>query len=689
MVARFFMTIQEYFKAYTQDLHAQAGVGANYIRSTFVENMCSLVEAEGAIPDFAQTDYKYTTKGLAVDAWCYDDAFSKLTLFLADFRDGEELETLTQGEVTDSFKRLARFVQACLKNDFTKSLDESMPVTGLAWLILEKRSKLKHLSLVLLSNARLSARVMTLPEDSIDSIKAGYEIWDFERIYRIETSGRQREDMEIDFRGFEKDGIPCLPAHLGGNSMKSYLVVMPAGIIAQLYEKYGERLLEQNVRTFLQFRGNINKGMRNTLVNEPHMFFSYNNGLSATAEEVRTGGDDNRLLSIRNLQIVNGGQTTASIFTAKAREGADLSQVFVQVKLSVVAPEQVDEIVPRISEYSNTQNKVSAADFFSNHPFHRKIEEFSRRLWAPSPVGHVQQTHWFYERARGQFVNKQAGLTQAEKTKFLVQNPKHQMFTKTDLAKFIRTFEGLPHEVSKGAQKNFSGFAGDLGRQWDKNDGHDFTELWFQRLIGKAILFRDLDGRIMRASWYAGYKANIVTYSLAKFTDMLRQRGPNLDLLRIWGLQVTPKPIADQLMEIAEAVNALLNNPPPNATSNVSEWAKDEACWNIVRETDMNLHPTIQDYLIGYEKSKELEKDAGRNDVIQEGIKTQTYVLEQGADHWCRLREWNEKFRKLTSKEASILEIACALPRKIPTEKQSQILIDAENRAKLEGFFQN
>ncbi len=689
MVANLIMTIEDYYKEYTQDLHAQAGVDANYIRSTFVQNMCSLVEAEGAIPDSAQTDYKSTTRGLAVDAWSYDETFSKLTLFLADFRDGDDLETLTQGEVTDGFKRLARFVQACLKTDFAKSLEESAPVTGLAWLVSEKRSKLKQLSLVLLSNARLSARVIKLPEESIASIKTSYDIWDFERIYRIETSGREREDIEIDFCEYAKKGIPCLPAHLGENSMKSYLVVMPAGIIAQLYEKYGERLLEQNVRTFLQFRGNINKGMRNTLVNEPHMFFSYNNGLSATAEEVRTGGDDNRLLSIRNLQIVNGGQTTASIFTAQAKEGggADLSRVYVQVKLSVVAPERVDEIVPRISEYSNTQNKVSAADFFSNHPFHRKIEEFSRRLWARSPVGQVQQTHWFYERARGQFVNKQAGLTQANRKKFLVQYPKQQMFTKTDLAKFVRTFEGLPHEVSKGAQKNFGGFAGNLGKQWDKNDGHDFTELWFQHLIGKAILFRDLDARILRASWYAGYKANIVTYTLAKFTDMLQQQGPQLDFHKIWGLQVTPEPIAYQLMEIAEAVNGLLNSPPSNATSNVSEWAKDEACWNIVRKTDMELHPAIQDYLIGYEQSRELEKDAGRNDVIQEGIKTQTYVLEQGADHWCKLRDWNEENRKLTSKEASILEIACALPRKIPSEKQSQILIEAENRAKLEGFF--
>jgi hypothetical protein len=386
---------------------------------------------------------------------------------------------------------------------------------------------------------------------------------------------------------------------------------------------------------------------------------------------------------------VNGGQTTASIFTAETKEGgaADLSRVYVQVKLSVVAPEQVDEVVPRISEFSNTQNKVSAADFFSNHPFHRKIEEFSRRLWAPSPVGQVQMTHWFYERARGQYVNKQAGLTAAEKRKFLLQNPKSQMFTKTDLAKFVRTFDELPHEVSKGAQKNFSGFAGELGKQWDKNEGRDFTELWFKRLVGKAIMFRYLDGNVLRAHWYTGYKANIVAYTLAKFASMVSEKSVHIDFLKLWTAQSIPECIDAQLMEIAESVNGLLLNPPSGATSNISEWAKDEACWNIIRGTKMQLHDSLDDYLIDYERNKDLEKDAGRDDVIQEGIKTQEYVLEKGADYWDELREWNEKARKLTMKELGILEVACAMPRKIPTEKQCVILIEAENRAKVEGFY--
>lgn len=681
------MNINEYFEEFAQDLHAEAGADENFLKSSFVEHMCSLMEAEGFISEYSVVEHKQTAKGLAVDAWSYDESLSKLTLFVADYRDSGKLEALIQKEVTDQFKRLGRFVDACLKPDFAKSLDESMPVTELAWHIAQTHGSTKQLSLVILSNAALSSRVAKLPKDSVAGLKTQYDIWDFDRIYRSETSGREREDIEIDFCEFDKAGVSCLPAYLGEDSMKSYLMVMPGSILATLYERHGERLLEQNVRTFLQFRGNINKGMRNTIINEPHMFFSYNNGLSATAEDVTTNKSGDRLLSIRNLQIVNGGQTTASIFTASRKEKGDLSKVYVQIKLSVVAPEQVEEVVPRISEYSNTQNKVSAADFFSNHPFHRKVEEFSRRLWAPAPAGFVQQTHWFYERARGQFINKYAGVKHSEAKKFLLKNPKGQMFTKTDLAKYVRTFDGLPHEVSKGAQKNFSSFAGELGKSWERNEGNDINELWFKQLIGKAILFRQLDSHILRASWYTGYKANIVAYALAKFSDMVKAQGAGIDFLKIWELQSLPESLAEQLVQIAEKVNSILMSPPSSATSNVSEWAKSERCWKAVQSEKMKLDDTISEFFIDHEREQELENDAVKDDEIQVSVHTQTYVIEKGAEYWRGLLTWDNTNHKLTEKELGILGTACQIPKKIPSDKQADILVAAEKRAKLDGFF--
>ena len=203
---------------------------------------------------------------------------------------------------------------------------------------------------------------------------------------------------------------------------------------------------------FFSFGAKSIKGIRNTIQNEPEMFFAYNNGLTTTAESVETDTARERIRSVTNFQIVNGGQTTASIFTATKKDKAALSKVYVQVKLTVIPPERAEVVVPRISEYANTQNKVSAADFFSNHPFHLRIEELSRRIWAPSPVGGLRETHWFYERARGQYANAQANLTPAKLREFLAKNPRPQMFTKTDLAKFEYSMSMRPHIVSSPAQ---------------------------------------------------------------------------------------------------------------------------------------------------------------------------------------------------------------------------------------------
>lgn len=689
------MTIEEFHADLTQELLARSGAKANFSRSVFVEYMCGLLEDQGVVSGCTQTDYKFTPKGYAVDAWSMEDEFGHLFLMLADYRDSLEIENLTNTEITAGFNRLSRFVQAGANRSFAESLDESMPVAELAWLLADSDRKIERLTLVLLTNARVSTRVESLPTEKVAGLPTAYEVWDLGRLHRLESSGREREDIEVDLTAIAEGGVRCLPAFADAKRMQSYLLVLPGSVLAGLYQQYGERLFEQNVRTFLQFRGKVNKGIRNTIVNEPQMFFSYNNGISATAEEVVTTKDGDRILRIRNLQIVNGGQTTASIFTAGRREGADLDGIHVQVKLSVVEGERVNEVVPRISEYSNTQNKVSAADFFSNHPFHLRIEEFSRRLWAPAQDGGVRETHWFYERARGQYINIQAGMSLSDRKKFLLQNPRTQMFTKTDLAKFILSFEEQPHVVSLGAQKAFAGgprhpgFVSMIAKEWDATAGVSFNEIWFKRAVAKAVFFRDLDRLVLDQPWYSGYKANIVTYALAKFAAMVRDSGRFIDLLKIWQLQTLPAPLAEELVAIAEAVAKLLMNPPGDVTSNVSEWAKNPGCWDIVLREKLTLGARVRPFLINSVENSTVEKEGGRNQAIQDGIHAQTYVVQKGAPHWQKLQEWNESARKLSPKEMGILAVACAIPRKIPSELQANILIEAERRAVAEGFFQS
>ena len=487
--------------------------------------------------------------------------------------------------------------------------------------------------------------------------------------------------------------MPCLFASSYKENSNSYLFVLPGNVLADLYEEHGERLLEQNVRTFLQFRGKINKGMRNTIVQEPDMFFAFNNGLSATAEEVITNDSNTQIESIKNLQIVNGGQTTASIFTTRKKEKADLSKVFVQVKLTVVDADEVEKVVPRISEYANTQNKVNAADFFSNHPFHLRIEEFSRKILAPSSDSSLRGSKWFYERARGQYANQQANLTPAQKKKFLLEHPRSQMLTKTDLAKYFLSFEELPQIVSLGAQKAFAGstknkgFVGLIKKVWDNSES-EINQLWIKRIIAKAIIFRSLDKLILSQPWYAGgYKANIVTYSVSKFASIVRKEGEKIDFLKLWDLQTLPKELAIFLLEIAEDVNESLTNPPAGMPTNITEWAKRDLCWKAIDDLEIQLTQDARNFLISPEKSNEREKEGVRNQNIQDNINLQTYVLEKGADYWKALRSWNDIAKKLTAKEIGILNIACTIPNRFPTERQAPILVEAEKRAKVEGFY--
>lgn len=270
--------------------------------------------------------------------------------------------------------------------------------------------------------------------------------------------------------------------------------------LADLYEKWGARLLESNIRSSIQARRrSVNDGIRATILDEPEMLFSYNNGLSATADAVEIDSSDGavRILSAENLQIVNGGQTTASLHTALKHSPENLERVHVQVKLVVVPPDASESVVPRISRFANSQNKINAANFFSNHPFHLRVEGFSRRIFAPPARGPTRQTMWFYERAKGQYFVAQARLSGADKTRFDRECPKSQLFTKTDLAKAEYSFRMKPDMVSKGAQKNFAAFAIEVGETWsDQEDA--LGDAWFKQAVSRIIIFRALEKAVPR-----------------------------------------------------------------------------------------------------------------------------------------------------------------------------------------------
>ena len=120
---------------------------------------------------------------------------------------------------------------------------------------------------------------------------------------------------------------------------------------------------------FYQREGRSIKRIRNTILNNPGMFFAYNNGIAATAYKVKVeyGKKGPYITEITSLQIVNGGQTTVSLAMAAINDKNKvngLRDIYVPMKLSVVTPQKAMELIPNIAKYANKQNKVSDATSF-------------------------------------------------------------------------------------------------------------------------------------------------------------------------------------------------------------------------------------------------------------------------------------------------------------------------------------
>ncbi|WP_217703199.1 AIPR family protein [Celeribacter sp. HF31] len=446
-------TIPAFFHDFRQELMAGAEANGAFQLSEFMEAFSIELIETGFIEGFELCHYR-AQRGMRIDGYWFNDE-GALDLFIADFDSRDELQSLTQTDVNAAFKRVERFFESSLSKKLFSDLDETTPEYGLSRQIADRKALIRKVNFFLVSERALSDRMQSIDGRHVCDIEATYHVWDISRLQRQRSSRGHKEALDIDFEEEFGSGLNSLPAHLGSDAYQSYLVVMPGEVLAAMYGKHGARLLEQNVRSFLQARGKVNKGIRTTILNEPGMFFAYNNGITATSREVEVeqGEDGLKIVRIKDLQIVNGGQTTVSLFHTKRRDKAALDGVFVQMKLSVINPEDSEIVVPRISEYANTQNRVNAADFFSNHPFHVRMEEFSRRIWAPAHSGAQRETKWFYERARGQYADAQSKLTPGEQKRFKAEYPKPQMFTKTDIAKFENVWDDHPKWVNLGAQK--------------------------------------------------------------------------------------------------------------------------------------------------------------------------------------------------------------------------------------------
>jgi hypothetical protein len=681
----------EFNNSLVEEVAVEASVSGISQAEAFFERMAAVLESEGEIVTADRIAFRASSQGktVRIDGIAGDPRESEgvLSVIVSNFNDEDAPVKTNAKDATRAFAHLINFVAAARRAPFREDLAEGSAEAGAASIIASAWSSVTKIKLILMTNAIYSARTDAALAGKIGGIPVTYNVWDLTRFHRYETSGQAREKIIVKFRDDFGSSIPALVASGSGEYLDSYLAVISGHQLAEIYDKWGARLLESNVRSFLQARGAVNRGIRDTIKDEPAMFFSYNNGLSATADsvEVEKSSDGLRIVSASNLQVVNGGQTTASLHAALKNSPETLEQVHVQMKLTVVPSKTSEDVVPFISKYANSQNKVSAADFFSNHPFHMRMEEYSRRVLAPAADDTNRETKWFYERARGQYLVERAKKSQAERRRFDLENPKPQYFVKTDLAKVEMSFRMRPDTVSKGAQKNFGEFAQMIGADWNRSD-KKFDETWYRRLVSKLIIFRHLEKTIPKQPWYpGGYRANIVTYSISKLVSDADERDRVIDLDTVWRRQSVSRDLGDALLIAAEAAVEVITHPEAGM-SNITEWGKKQACWATLQRADIDYGPEFMNCLVEPEQARAVQRDGRREEELISGIEAQTSVIEAGSEFWNRLREWGRGKKIFSPKEDGILKVCGLFPSKLPSEKQSVIALDLLERAREEGY---
>ena len=619
----------------------------NIFTQIYIDYLCEAAEIEDGNVCY------HESRGIKVNGYSITEDESTIVLFVSIYKNSPAVYSVPPSDASAMINRAKQFYLKSLKN-YQLDIEEAYGAFDLARTIYEYRNTIKDVKIILMTNGTVRSTILE-PEE-VNGITFYPAVWDLERIYRVSTSGSAREKIDFDLDELAGKTLKAIKIYVpketkldkGGSEIESggytsYLTIIPGDVLYKIYERYDARLLEKNVRAFLQARGGVNKGIKNTILNSPEMFLAYNNGISATAEQIRITDETPTTCTITGLsdfQIVNGGQTTASIFNACIKNKTPLDKIFVQAKITVLDDQsQMETVVPMISSCANTQNKVQLADFSANDEFHQAMESLSRTVWAPAKTGGEQQTKWFYERARGQYADTRS--REKNPKYFDSIYPKSQYFDKLELARYENAWEQLPYITSKGGQASFRDFTIRLKKRGKFIPDQDY----YQELIAKAIIYRRVR-QIVKAQHFQGFWANIADYTVAYISYKTAQR---IDLQKIWKNQCTSEAF-DQMAEAT--ANAVYNYLTDTCSGiNTTQWCKKEKCWIEIKD---NLNVPLSRGLNSEILDKARPKNAGidaPNDPEKQLIAD---IEEVSADIWFAVASWGKETGNLAGYQCGI-----------------------------------
>lgn len=604
-------------------------------------------------------------------AYSYNEDMESLDLFLfskVPTPTGKiDIETV-QGK----YSSLSEFYRESLRSNpfFGAELDEE--VKNAFCLIKEAREKIQRVRLFFLTNGIVEpSPILNFSENNeYEHIFMEYSTWDLSRVFRMNSLNNGSENIEIDFYLNYKAKIQCLRVEDENPKVDAYFAIMPGNILAKVYEQYKQTLLEGNVRLFLQNTNKVNRQICKTIKERPEMFFSFNNGISATAKHIEFGSGGSKaapyITKITDLQIVNGGQTTASI---ASMQECDLSKVFVPMKISVIKDEEeYADIVKEIATSANSQSAIKRSDFLSGDEYLQALEKISKTETEP-----VAKTRWYFERKRGQYRSELSCLYGYDKTLFTSTYPKNQLLEKSDVAKLALLWDLKPYLACKSKEIVAVTYFSNIR---DNKDIH-IDGVYYRNIISLALLYDKVIGCVKEKylKLYGAYSSKIAYYvisSIAYLTD----KKFNLDF--IWNNQKVQSGTGAIIKKLSELVhNHLFEELSP-------QYPKEESCWTELKtklddleEIKIKLGAFCQSEMtVNYTKEKE------KNELIEQAFSIP-------APLWSAIAEWGKQTGKLSMVER-MRAMGYADKRrslvKLKTPEMAEKAIELEQKARELGF---
>ena len=573
------MELADFLRETQAEVRSQMSDGSPYAEMAFSDIVMQHMSNVGMTfePVVCHYQGQFRNAVLRLSGYALSDDQDQLDLFVSLYEGVDVPTPIPDSETKMAMEHCLRFLSLCASGAMAQKLDPSSDVASLANTLQAIYNDLDQIRVFVLTDRVAKSRSFKTRDIGGKAVRL--EVMDIERLHRHLSEGKPRDEVIVDFKELSGSPLPCIFVPGGDEDYGYALAAFPAPALKMLYEQFGARLLEANVRSFLSSKGKgVNAGIQNTLRNAPGRFMAYNNGIVIVADELHFGKTSDGGIGIswiKGLQIVNGGQTTASIyFTSRKYPETDLSRVRVPAKIIVMHaqdPAKEEALVSDISRFANSQNSVKQSDLSANKPFHIEVEKLSRSIYCPDGVG-----QWFYERAAGSYntLLARSGTTPVKLKALKDAIPPARRITKTDLAKYINAWNKKPDVVSLGNQKNFDRFMADL----TPSDGSEVvlpTVDDFKAMIAKTKLFRDAQKRLR--PMFQAFQANVTAYTVAVLADKI---GDRIDLNTIWAKQGLSAALLDQIATWSKEVNEVLHRSANGRM--ISEWAKKPECRDAV-----------------------------------------------------------------------------------------------------------